>query len=261
MRATTGDPGGRDTRSVKKRIKYTCVVAGEKRMSEFIQEKHDRNLSLKMKALKGLCLMSEETKWSIKCCVCNKRIRTNKKLSYNLTEPISQDTNEGRYLVSILRRHSAKEHPSTPVWNSVPEKRFTTDSKTPRLEFLIHQALRAGGGAGGFVPAELKQTDFLVSFIVRISNSITWFRWNKMAPKRIARLGEELSLGNSAEEHLRMTLKIVYGIIESKQFVDAMSTHSLEQLFNLLMLFFYEMGRYKRCPVFPLSERIDNEVE
>lgn len=48
--------------------------------------------------------------------------------------------------------------------------------------------------------------------------------------------------------------------IWSESFIDSMTTHTLVQLFNKLMLFFFEMGRYKTCSIFAIPSCSDQKT-
>lgn len=238
----------------------TCSVAKKKKMSDFIRQKHVNKLSLKMAALKGLCLMTEESKWSVECFVCKQRIWSNKALSYDWKNIITQDSNAGKYLVNIIRRHCRREHPLTIIWNVIPEMRYREDLDMDPGEYLIHQAMRAGGSTG-FVPTEPTQLNFAIALSMRIAQSIAWLRWNKMATKTVNRLGGMSALVKATEEKLNNLFEIALARIKSTLFIDSLASHTLEQMYNKLMLFFFETGRYQTCPIFSALGEVEQGNE
>ena len=84
----------------------------KKTISDFVGDKLDHNVSLEMSALKGLCLLTEDPQWSIQCLVCKKQIRSTKDISYNWNATLNQRSTAEIYLVTMIRRHCQKEHPS-----------------------------------------------------------------------------------------------------------------------------------------------------
>ena len=193
-----------------------------------------------------------QTTWYIECVMCKQQIRSNKPLSYDWKKTIIQDTNLGKYLVNIVRRHCRRDHPSALLWNAVPETRYTGNSRIDQVEYLIHHAMRAGGSSGD-IPEKKKQQDFANVFSMRIGQSLSWLRWNKMAERRMNRFGEinalRTAIGEKIDSLHEIGLARIWSKpIWSKPFIDALASHSLEQMFNTLMLFFFEMGRYKSCP-------------
>jgi len=192
--------------------------------------------------------MKLESKCSIRCLVCGHRIRTNKDLTYNWQDPINMNTNRNVYMVHIIRRHCQKEHPHTPVWNAVAETKFNKESKHSPIDQFIHHAMRAGG-FNGYVPKDQSQVEFKLAFISRVFNAMRWVQWHVMSPKRLKELGIDKSSG-TANDILNQMLAVGVERISSKTFLQSAETSTLEQLFNTLMLFFFEMGRFKTCTVF-----------
>lgn len=226
--------------------RYTCAAAKGKNMEEFVKGGRGGCPSLKMSALQGLCLMKLESKHSIGCFVCGCRIWANKELSYEPKEPISMNNRHNIYMVHKIRRHYERAHPKTPLWNAVPESRFSGEHELPAIEYFLHQALRAGGPYG-HVPKEATQFEFALAFSVRMNNAIRWVQWHPMAAKRLQQLGAPKAMCNDAIGILNKLLEVGQARIQSKAFFESAATHTLEQLFNILMLYFYELGRYKSC--------------
>ena len=49
---------------------------------------------------------------------------------------------------------------------------------------------------------------------------------------------------------LKKLLEVGQARVMSNAFLELAKTRTLEQLFNILMLYFYELGRYKTCLMF-----------
>ena len=238
---------------------YTCAVANENNISEFIAERKNSTSSKKRTALKAIRLLKGGKQWSMNCFVCNHLILANKNITYDWKKGVSQDGNSGKYLVNIIRRHCQREHPETWLWNAVPETRFQVENGIPAIDYLLHQAMRAGG-AFGFVPIVLSQSDFMVAFVERMASSKSWLRWHHtMVAKRLNRLGEAKTICAVASDTLDTLTERGKAKILSNSFCKSLQEHTLEQLFNKLMLFFYEIGRYKKCRVFVTSPDITFE--
>ena len=216
---------------------------------EFVRHRASSPLSLKMDALYGLCHLKIQSRHSITCLVCGKPIRVNKPLSYEWQGNISMNNSRDIYMVHTLRKHYQRQHPLIPIWNAVPESKFKDGSILPPLEYLIHQAMRAGG-SNSYIPKEKTQKEFLVAFSSRMSRAISWIEWNPMVLRRLTQLGVEKTACETASDRLRTLLEVGSATINSTAFMDNAKNYTLEQLFNILMLYFSEMGRYKKCEVF-----------
>ena len=236
-------------KSSQKARRYTCTLAKSKNMEEFVKGGTGSGPSLKMSALQGLCLMKLQSKHSIACFVCGCRIWANKELSYDPKEPISMNSKHNIYMIHKIRRHYTRAHPETPLWNAVPESKFNRENGLPAIEYLIHQALRAGG-AHGHVPKEATQFEFSLAFNVRMNNAIRWVQWHPMVAKRLQQLGAEKTMCDDTIGILKKLLEVGQARVMSNAFLELAKTRTLEQLFNILMLYFYELGRYKACLMF-----------
>lgn len=224
-------------------------------MTELIGDNYGGNLSVKLAALQGLCLFSEVNKWSITCPVCNGSIRSKKQVSYDLHEPASQVETVGKYMVRLIRQHCEAVHPNTWVWNVVVPTRIKEDDGIEPFEHFLHQALKAGA-LHGYIPKALTAMEFCMAFGVRIGSALSWIRWSRMMNKRLNKLQRIDALREDATCRIRKISDIVIHRIMSENFASVLETHSLNQLFNKLMLFFCEMGRYRHCPIFGVQGNV-----
>jgi len=174
-------------------------------------------------------------------------------LVYDWKKPLNQREKDGRFIVRIIRKHCEKEHPHTRLWNTVSETKTSVAERIEPVDHLVHQALRAGGSTG-VIPSECTSFEFQNGFVMRMANAFSWLRWSRMTVKRLNALGEPSSLLKVARSRLDDVLQNCLAKIKSEGFQDTLGTFSLEQMFNELMLFFYEFGRYKSSPIFQTSD-------
>ena len=252
-RKKPGLPSQPRTKRPKKKSFNTCEVAKGKTVTELIGANHGGNASVKLTALQGLCLISEEYKWSITCPACNKAIRTKKLVNYDFCEPVSQVGTDGQYIVRLFRQHCRAMHPDTWVWNAVPPIRIRGGDGITAFEHFLHQALKAGG-LYGYIPKYLTPNEFISAFCMRIANSLSWIRWSRMMNKRLNKLQRIEALREDATDRINRLLDNGMARIMSSDFAKVLERHTLYQACNKLMLFFCEMGRYKHCPIFGLED-------
>jgi len=235
----------------------TCLVAKSRTVTEFIGNNHGGKASVKLTALQGLCLISEEHKWSIKCPICNAVLRTKIVVNFDLCKPVSQNDRDGKYAVRLIRLHCAEKHPDTWIWHVVPPTRIREGDGISPDEHFLHQALKAGG-LNGYVPKKLTKYEFSSAFCVRIGNALSWIRWSRMMNKRLNKLHRIEALREDATRRIENILDDGMARILSPYFAKVLETHTLDQAFNKLMLFFCEMGRYRYCPIFGMQS---NELQ
>jgi hypothetical protein len=77
-----------------------------------------------------------------------------------------------------------------------------------------------------------------------------WLRWSRMTVTILNRVTRHATIRQDAERELVAIRQNGFTKIQSKQFVNEMKIYTLDQLFNKLMLIFFEMGRYKKCHIF-----------
>ena len=230
----------------------TCEVAKDSTTTELIGATHGGNASLKLNALKGLCLLNEQSKWSLVCSACNERIRAKKVVTYDICKPVTQVGTTGKYIVRLIRRHIEMRHPDTWVWNVLPEIRVRDGDGISPAEHFLHQALKAGG-ANGYVPKSLARPEFYCAFSVRIGNALSWIRWSRMMNKRLNNLQQIDQLRENSARRIETILEHGLARITSSDFGNALENNTLNQMYNKLMLFFSQMGRYRECTVFGLK--------
>jgi len=215
-------------------------------MVDFARQRESKKDSLKKLAVKGMCLMREENKFSFMCVVCGQKVRLKNDYKFDFKDHINQRNVVGKYLVSVARRHCQKVHPSIGIWNCLPVQNQVL--LTPQ-EAMVHEALKSACVDVRF-PESLTRFDFVAAFQDRIQKAISWLRWNKRSFAKLNRLGGPPSLRADATEELEKVSIGTFRRIQSRDFDEAMKKYNFDQLYNLLQLFFCEQGRYLRCPVF-----------
>jgi hypothetical protein len=138
MAATKGNARETDVKSKRRSTSRTDRFETKRRMTleEFGRDKHEHSLSDKQCAVIAMCIMKEPKKFSFACLVCNQQVRINQEIDHSWSDPISQHTNSGKYMVTVARRHCSKFHPSTRLWNVVPESRYADDTSVLHLDYF-----------------------------------------------------------------------------------------------------------------------------
>ena len=197
-------------------------------------------------AITGMCLMKVQEKFSFDCILCGQRVRLPKNYHYNMYDNIIQDTPGGKCVVSNVRRHCEQEHPTLWMWNALPAK---TNMEIAPLEALIHEAMKQAS-FDVRIPEKLCMVEFCVAFQCRIERAIDWVRWNKTCYVKLKSIRGDYSLRVTAINILEDISIRTVTLMQTKVFDDAMKTHTLDQLYNILQLFFCMQGRYKTCSIF-----------
>ena len=204
-------------------------------------------------AITGMCLMKVQEKFSFDCILCGNRVRLPKNYEYNIYDNIIQDTPGGKCVVSAVRRHCEQEHPTLWMWNALPAK---TNMEIAPLEALIHEAMKQAS-FDVRIPEKLCMVEFCVAFQCRIERAIDWVRWNKTCYVKLKSIRGDYSLRVTAINILEDISLRTVTLMQTKVFEDLMKAHTLDQLYNILQLFFCMQGRYKTCSIFstPLGYR------
>ena len=252
--AATGSLHHRRGSSRQKRLPLQTRATGKpkKTTTERTVDTHGGSDPLELSALEGLCRLGGEQKFSFKCLICNEPVHANKAFQaapYDVHSPLLQRNNTERTVVRLIREHCKKEHNVTWLWNVVPETKSDDANPIAPVDLLIHSALRAGG-AHGTIPLKLTALEFVKCFSSKIETAISWLRWSRTTVTILNRVTRHASIRQDAERELVAIRRNGFTKIQSGQFVNEMKIYTLDQLFNKLMLIFFEMGRYKKCHIF-----------
>lgn len=168
--------------------------------------------------------MSDERRFSAPCPVCDKRTWMNRELTFSLNNYPRQTTLDGKYLVTVLRRHCQDEHPRTPIWNVVPENRQKENTTESRIEYFIHKAMRAAS-INCYTSKSLTKLEFYAAFCTRMESILCWIRWSKMAKQKLRG-----PLCSEVASRLQKIYDMATIHIKSEEFDIVLRNHSLKQL-------------------------------
>lgn len=245
------------TTSSISRKRRRCVA-----LSKGTQTKIGSTHGLMSDAANALCLLKtecsrvkEKRKFGFQCLVCKKYISLTQDVNYDWRKPFGADTTSGRYLKRVCRRHCLNEHPKTPLWNVVynSETKYSAEMNDQPFSIFIHQAMKAGCIMGA-VPVNSNRNEFTIAFKCRILSSICWIKWSQRAWDRLQQFVQDKDKQQQVRSDVILELEKVEKIgckkINSDAFAEVAKNHSTESLFNELMLFFCDLGRYRKCQIF-----------
>jgi len=197
---------------------------------------------------------------SVRCVVCGATVCLKYPARYRLDTCIKQRDNATRLLVKSLREHCLQSHAADWIWNVVPPSGILqggfSEAELPPLDGFLHLAMKNATRKGGILPTQQPTTqktarEMLSCFIGFIGYALCYL---ELCPRTIrfweGRTNRRLELRDEARHRLLEIRDSARAHMQSTAFESTLETLGFEHTLNRLLLFFVQLGRYKRCNLF-----------